>query len=213
VNKNSPFLALAAFALALMATCSACLGTLSNPSPYGRTAFEQRAMRVGILATCPAVKGAWGGTGVIVSPTEILTAAHVVKCPDAVIVVQQEGKPPRHVRVDRIDIDVDLAKLVLMPGMPEFDSAQVLVASVRDYQTVCAAVVLPVAEYRCGEVDNAEWSDYEVAFNAPVESGNSGSGLYDARGRLVGIVTRKRELKGGQSAGGIATTLDGRGWL
>ena len=102
-------------------------------------------------------------------------------------------------RVARINRDVDIARLEIDVLDPPFNpprltigDAQKLVtrtATVEPGDSVCSAVANPERRVQCGEV--VEPLEHGAAFHDTGISvpGNSGSGVFDVDGNLVGIVT------------------------
>lgn len=166
-----------------------------------------------------AVETACGPTGsaVIVDSMHALTAAHVIgECPLPVLLTDSSG----HQRVASIEalVDVDVARLELLPDQPPF---AVAVAGLPPIARPArgAAVCIESGRHhqrRCGAVRAVEPGRGGIAHSAVTIKGDSGSGLYDGRGRLVGIVvTCDVETTGGpcSATGGGATPLWPRTWI
>jgi len=214
--ENSPsaygFLAgLLVFLLGVVANISC-----AHQSPLvSRSVAERYSAAVRIGVTCLGEDGSimsGGGSGVIVSPTVVLTAAHVADMPDALCsfsVSRYDGRE-RSMRVERVDHKLDLARLVLMSGQEPFVYSPVsfgpkpLIGS-----TVCAAPAWPSFKHKCGEVQPYAEAPGNLQMDVVIEPGNSGSGVYDGAGRLVGIVTHLTHCYNGQICGGKAATLEG----
>lgn len=144
------------------------------------------------------------GSGVAVGPSTLLTAAHVVACEgrDApFIVVTLASGESYFARVSRVDVEVDLARLTVEPGGPSLAglAATATTAKISRGAEVCSATASPARARQCGRiVDDAV--DFGVAFRDTGESisGNSGSGVYNRDGHLVGIVTHSyKPISGG----------------
>jgi hypothetical protein len=73
--------------------------------------------------------------------------------------------------------------------------------------TVCAAPSRPVHVHKCGEVYPYTKPPGDISFGIIVEPGNSGSGVYNEDGELVGIVTALRPCANKQWCAGYATSL------
>jgi S1-C subfamily serine protease len=129
------------------------------------------------------------GSGVLIDGRHVLTALHVVDCPilPAVTVYLEDGTP-FFMNVVREDRDRDLALLevasqgnisnrVAPPtlGLPE--------------GRLCSQAAWPYRMSRCGEFDSPD------GFWTASVRGNSGAGVYDEFGALVGIVTRSTEAE------------------
>lgn len=176
-----------------------------------RTPAAQKSHAVRVLVRCKAKNLQASGSGVIVSPTQILTATHVVEwCPDPELIAIPPGGFGRRMRVEMVSTLTDVARLRIADDGSFSDVRPLEIAAVVDGSRVCAALADPYHQRRCGFVeDRRPDMDDDLTFSAPIEPGNSGSGLYDSRGRLVGIVTAKTREHGR----GIATSLAGREWL
>jgi hypothetical protein len=146
-------------------------------------------------STAVAVKTECGwGSGVLVDSRHVYTAHHVIAC--------GKGRLAKKVRVelpngssytatyDALDASRDLARLRLPRaiGVPTLT-----VARVKPGQVVCAVTATPAREFRCGLVDVLKaprvWGDVALK-GMNLWFGNSGSGLYNTDGALVGIITR-----------------------
>lgn len=138
----------------------------------------------------------WGGsvgTGVIIDKNHVLTAAHVVRCPIiAEVRVSTQNGHHYHMVVQRSDESADLA-LLEMSSLDTF--AHALPPAVFGPQpavgdTVCTAVAWPRFEHHCGTISSVtDTAKNDTFMLLPVEHGNSGGGVYDMQGRVVGIVT------------------------
>lgn len=135
------------------------------------------------------------GSGVAVGPEIILTAAHVVTCSGRdvpLVVATLPSGESYFARVSRVDVAADLARLTVEPGGPPLAGlvANVRPAEITRGEEVCSATASPARARQCGAVVDVA-VDFGVAFRDTGESisGNSGSGVYDRGGRLVGIVT------------------------
>lgn len=149
------------------------------------------------------------GSGVVLGGRKVLTSNHVVACKGAadIQVLFQDGRRVRAV-LERAWPERDIAKLVLEQdsGLPD-----VGIVSPRIDNEVCASSALPEREQKCGSVQvtlakpicqkstrnpDIEWC-YDFVANLPLIPGNSGSGVYNTKGELVGIGN------GGQSVVGM----------
>lgn len=137
------------------------------------------------------VDGAYG-SGVMISERDAITAAHVVRC---------EGRLRLHtITVDgrRIaaevvstDVDHDLATIRLLSPAHLGISPPVLA---HPSGVLCVSPAYPARTPACGAA-TANYYDGtsagEIHFGAVVRPGNSGGGVYDEEGRLVGIATTR----------------------
>lgn len=197
------------FLLGLLVSQAACCLQKQTRTAH---VFESYERVVLIQATClqPDMQVVAGfGTGVIVGPDRILTAAHMtmpgMMC--AFEITAQDGKP-RMVKPKVVLEDVDLASMVIASGEP-FNVTSVLYGTKPLLgTTVCSTSAWPSLTRKCGEVlpyTKAKGGDLRMFI--VVEPGNSGSGLYDEDGRLIGIVTARITGVNNQTMEGRAATL------
>ena len=80
---------------------------------------------------------------------------------------------------------------------------------------ICASTAVPVRSWGCGNIaaiTGAPGNDIE--HSEPTNYGNSGSGMYDGHGRLIGIVTEcYTDRTGCSDRGGRATSVGDKEWL
>jgi S1-C subfamily serine protease len=167
----------------------------------------QRHATVAIYVTCVDIGGnlfSKGGSGVITGKHTILTANHVVECSGmSAIFVETLGGALFEMQVVVQMDEYDLAKLVSEETLPW----QVLRIGPQPQpgDVVCHESAIPTRARKCGTVRHVseEPSNRDIRHTAQSESGNSGSGMFDSRGRLIGIVTMKRMDKPGGSAASL----------
>lgn len=157
------------------------------------------------------------GSGVVVSSTQILTAWHVVSTTPPICRLRAsttEGDTYA-LTVDMAAPEADVVRMTI-DGTFKNASTPKLGPKPAVGTTVCVLGAIPSRQRRCGE---AQWTfdvppPGDIEHTAITEPGNSGGGLYDSRGRLVGIVTHLQFCRNGQICGGRATSLAGpRSWL
>jgi S1-C subfamily serine protease len=194
-------------ALFLLATACSCGAvpkrTVEVPPADRALAREEAARAVAVAALCGEAGTAFG-SGVIVGPSTVLTALHVVgHCENPVVLVQTTDEKVRAVVVTA-KWSADVARLELVAGT--FD-APVLERGPRPEpgDRVCVVAAVPDRLRRCGEVD--KYGTDGMYHSAPVQRGNSGGGVYDSAGRLVGVTT----MTIGDGMGGVAAPLEGLG--
>jgi S1-C subfamily serine protease len=158
------------------------------------------------------------GSGVIIDARHVLTAEHVVSCPDLpeVEVTLANGKHMR-LNVEAEWRGRDIARLVIASADTFGDIPPPPMSAPRT-DAVCAAPSTPTAEGTCGTVEQTytepqcqgsmlqHWC-YDVALTLRVLPGNSGAPLYDTNGTLVGIVTGGQFNKDGPTGEGFASSL------
>lgn len=183
---------------------------LPNVPSQPRTTGEQMRTAVVVESSCSMhALGTYRlGSGVLVDGRHVVTAYHVVACGivPLVYVETSDGRRQRFVLVSE-DLDNDTATL-------EIASAEILpVAPVRRARarpgdTACAATARPRRELNCGTVEQVAGRQLRLSNRTLL--GNSGSGLYNARGALVGIVTAQAAATAAESDGsmtGYATAV------
>lgn len=193
------------------------VGVLANAScTYVRGRDPQIAFESTALITVVCLGGEQAaqmyGSGVIVDRQTILTAAHVATSPPGFFCVRTAtmvtGK--RYLLTAGKALPAfDLASLKLAVG--EFDPTYPVSYGDSPHfgAHVCAATAYPQHLWRCGETQTSTDPPGDVAHSIVVEPGNSGSGVYDERGRLVGIITHRWSCFNGQLCGGKMASLAG----
>lgn len=201
--------------------CNACAATpvvmprVAVPVEAIRTARDQHDAMVLITVLCwqadLSVTGHFG-SGVVVSPNRVLTAAHVAAC--------DEGTP--QLFIDAGDGDVaatteiamrglDVARLVTAPGALARWFTPLRLGPIPDIgEHACEAAAAPRTTYRCFTTQASRRD--RIGLDGMVEHGNSGAGLYVA-GRLVGIVVTAGYCELGAACLGGAAPLQDYPWL
>lgn len=223
-------LGICAAAMCLLGSCSraraaAAVPAWPQPSAFGRSDAEKEASAVRVESLC--VQGdPWGqmvtgqggwGSGVIYANETVYTAYHVVEC------------PPKSARLIHV-VTPDGAKhwAELAAARPDHDIARLFVPDLKNtspisiripttHEQVCIASAHPERRLRCGNL--TEVRPFKTESNGTVDiwhevetkRGNSGAGIYDLHGYLIGITTNLRSC--GDPAlelCGLATSLAGR---
>lgn len=208
------------FGLAVNASCA----HYPAPAPSAPPTLEARIAAhydaaVEIAITCASPEGLvqkGAASGVIVSRTRILTAAHVVE-PDegfvcTYIAEDVSGKAYFMYPITVLASDeIDLASMGIISVADEFPPAPPVTFGRAPVpgDRVCSATAWPRREYKCGDVMKPRRPPGDIRLYMTVEPGNSGGGLYDMRGHLVGIVVHTYPNRGnGQYVTGGATSLE-----
>lgn len=168
-----------------------------------------RAVQIGVRCGLTNPKD-YTGTGVIMDNQHVMTAYHVIDCDGPYIVGVKVKGSWKRAWTSRIAPEVDLAVLRLdepLEDAPAVNFTRPPGVGGR----VCIATASPYPTRRCGQVESLD--DGRVRHSIVVEPGNSGSGMYDRRGRLVGIVTHLRTCAGLQICGGVSTELWVNKWI
>lgn len=194
--------------------------------PIARPLSEDRqpVVAVGISTYCIRLHGGvyrqaeWMGSGVIIGERDVLTAAHVVKCKPGwvlrnVVLRSASWVGLRDASLIFVDTLHDAAHLRVQRAYE--GAPRLLLAKPRLGLRACAWVSRPVAGRRCGVITALGYRQaasgvlVDIEFSWTAVGGNSGSPVFDAQGRLVGLVTHRYT----QQPGGLATSLISLGLL
>lgn len=191
------------------------VGKLEDQPDY--TAYYNSAVQITAHCTSPEGEASWFGSGVIVSPTRLLTAGHIAEHASdetcSFVVEDVTGVSYLAYAVKVFDSsEVDLASMELLSYVQQFKGPPIRFGAMPKIgDRVCTATAYPRREERCGQVmmPKAE-PPGDIIIDMVVEPGNSGSGLYNSYGELVGIVVHTYPNRGnGQYVTGGATSLFG----
>ncbi len=206
-----------ALILLLFSACSAC-GAWNPPS--GLTPSQQHNAMVQIRTTC--LEGQKFGSGVLVDDRYVLTATHVIGCDiiPGLPLYKDANKVEVYVTgslFEEADVEVnligwDVSRLKLKSDkLAEYVTPVRVGAKPKFGERVCEISAVPRPTYRCGEVQESPAGRIVLGFS--VESGNSGSGIFNSKGELVGIVTNLIYCQGMVTCSGYGTALIGWSWL
>lgn len=185
------YMLLAAYAVIMLGSCA--------HAPKPAVAANAEAPFPRLENTTVAVFTSCGsGSGVLIDSTHVLTAMHVVNClpvpfiqvPSSITVITLQGRKfvAKH---DKLDMSRDLARLVI-DAQPDAETLRIGRAKLKEM--LCAAVAVPEPGIRCGYVavvDGRPRAQGDVALaRANAWFGNSGSGVYNEHGELVGLLVR-----------------------
>lgn len=214
-----------------LATCCAGVATVvavKSSIDVERVA-RQRSVYITVYCKLPPPAEdvqASSGSGVRIDARHVLTAYHVVDCPfemtititpperpDAGITVTDDNRVQltrgilQYAELELIDRRADLARLRL-PFID--DTPRARVGEVDPGDVVCMANASPSPRYDCGTI-RRDFDEHrgDLEHTMATLHGNSGSGLYDDRGRLVGIVVSKLDT----DVGGRSTSLADHPWF
>lgn len=190
--------------LLLLAAIASC-NRLARPAllPVDRRSPDtQHAMAVKVIAYCSNGKRN-SGTGVMVSGWHVLTALHVIECPSSVVIDVVSGERRWRFTTEKEWRDADVAR-IQMDGAGEFNrkvNPPVLrLARLPMYEPVYMQAALPVWKEIAGESTGYSYGGVtygagslrkEFSYEIISQPGNSGSGVYDRMGQLVGIHTKR----------------------
>jgi S1-C subfamily serine protease len=187
--------------LAVMAL-AACVSLPHVPAaPRGYAERERAAVRVDMACNVAGIPG-WEdephfddwtightGSGVVIDERHVLTAAHVTACPTlpGVMLTTWDGRHLQAV-VTQEDRDRDFAVLELASAdRMHLDVSPPAVTHAAVGAVVCIETAEPTRAANCGPVAEVLPGKGGIHVNAIIGHGNSGSGVYDTQGRLVGI--------------------------
>lgn len=218
-NHLAALLAVVLTAVLVVSTCGSCARW-----QRGRTAYQMHYSTVTLRVTCPGGLGA--GSGVVVARDRVLTAAHVVRCRpvpglnlthDPIKVeVSGEGDDWVPARVVRYDETPDLAVVEADVGKYHTDVVYGPRPNMGD-QACASTGAFPGHAIKCGVVQPSSkpaGTIGDIGIYTTIEYGNSGSGVYDYHGRLVGIVVKLGRCVNDQFCRGYATSIwSHREWL
>lgn len=205
--------------------CARRVGPVRTPDQQAAAAVEVRVVcaRSEVDVTDGSVTASFvphKGSGVVVSSTEVLTAAHVAAChdprrgADAFVagVVKFADGTSRAAELLSYDNERDIARLNVTG--PPLRVAPIGYARPTKWAHACVVSAVPERARRCGQVNEIadRWREQAIIDGhmlTEVYAGNSGSGVYDARGRLIGLATNGRSCVRDPSkscGGGFTTT-------
>lgn len=187
--------ALSAVLLAVLVTsCVSCA------HGFKRETFRQRdidgaARAVALYVSCTDVDGTitqkGTGTGIIVSRDRVITAWHVVNCgqASASILIENVAGVMAPGRVELVALPNDIARVKYRGKLLENAAPPTvgIVTEAQEGQLVCAYTARPVRDKSCGVLYRVLDDENGIRYVAPTLHGNSGSGVYDFRGRLIAI--------------------------
>lgn len=176
------------------------------------------------------------GSGVVVGPHRVLSALHVSGCETdwpnpldlskpiklhgtlmymRVVTGDKNDPKEHHAEVVQRFPKRDIMTLHTEDDLGAYMSPIAIGVDPEVGDTVCEASGSPTWTYRCGIVQPnlAAGRDGDIRFAFKVEHGNSGSGLYDAHGHLVGIVVMLRTCEFDEVCEGYASSLYDLAWL
>lgn len=184
----------AAVLTGILAFAALALAGCQFPGPVAPEDIDQRS--VSIYTQCPFAPN-MSGSGTIIGPEHVVTAMHVVaRCPGQPIAIVAHDKTIFVGFLEQLNVHHDTALFGVKELLPRlWDPAPTVVphADIRVGDVLCTMSQEPHVSqkekpfFRCGDV----YKTYRGWVFADLDSipGNSGSGVYDSAGRLVGIVS------------------------
>lgn len=168
----------------------------------GNLVREQYNRTTELMVICS--DGQFTGSGVIVGPDTVLTATHVVDC-NGLVLVRDVVTDVVFVAEVASNLDGDDIAQLYVPGIR--GPAVRIGKRPEPGDTVCAFVGNPNRWRVCGEVYVEKGKEGEILFSGVVQPGNSGSGVYNSDGDLVGIISISLLCRNGQFCGGGFTSI------
>jgi S1-C subfamily serine protease len=151
--------------------------------------LDEICVKVDLTTTNQAYTG-YRGTGIALGPRRVLTAGHMADCNVQGLYVELPNGSHAFASVIWLSRARDLALLSIPNGSLGDTLASPEVAAVKIGETVCAHVADPKVDTLCGVVTSVGGpGGRDVNFTGAVQHGNSGAGVFNAQGKLVGIIT------------------------
>jgi hypothetical protein len=196
-----------ALAMVVASTCSSC-ASAPPLSAIGRTRPQMHWASVTLRVKCP-LSGMSYGSGVVYGK-KVITAGHVASCRERLSPTIEVSPEPGSWYAARdvitlghydmttgIFLGSDIASMTV-DGLDTWNPPVAIVAQPKIGDTVCAATgMVPAPALRCGTVQPSVANDDIIDVDIHVEPGNSGAGVYNSNGNLVGIVVRFTTCFGG----------------
>ena len=194
------------FILCILVLALTACAAQQRPGTGEPLSEAQRAATVAVHMLCAGDDGmrSWRGSGVIVDETTVLTAYHVADCDgDAMMAVETLRGVMVMAVLGNFDATSDVASLILLESIPGHSAKIAKPPAIG--QVICTEVAIPTRARKCGRV---HWLAPDPAQNdirngMHVVGGNSGGGVYNQQGGLVGIVTLRRTDKPGGAAASL----------
>jgi len=169
---------------------AAAIADSADESRTGLSLREQHDATVEVYVDCVNTPKGWIGTGVVVGPDAVLTAAHLINDCETTLTVHV-GPDPEHyqrARPDLFSLDHDIMRLRVETP---FDVKPATVVGVpRAGEFLCLSAARPAPGFSCGNVEKVEHAAGKAELldhTIPTDHGNSGSGVYSIDGELVAL--------------------------
>ena len=182
------------FILPLLILLASC--TINNPRyrdhEKQREAYQELAT-VAIAGMCVEPEGVktWYGSGVIIGPSSVMTAHHVVDCAGTLsLQIQTNDGTIATVTTSWESPDHDLA-IVKTAESLLIPTHFAIGAKPKNDSEICTQNGYPNRYRICGKVqsDTRDTPGRDIEYRGINVPGNSGSGCFDSRGHLVGVLT------------------------
>lgn len=184
------------FILPLLILLTSC--TINNPryrdAAKQRAAYQELAT-VAIAGMCLHSEGdgvtVWHGSGVIIASDYVLTAAHVTDCTgEMTLILQTSDGTLVKSSVVWEDLEHDLAVVKTSETLPIPTHFAIGIKPKNDSE-ICTQNGYPNRYRICGRVQagTRDTPGRDIEYRGINVPGNSGSGCFDSRGQLVGVLT------------------------
>lgn len=198
---RSRILLLLVIVVGICSTQPCCVATVPQ-EPFSAEHQVQAAAAVDelcVLLGAPTAVNEYSGTAVMVAPDRALTAGHLAQCHVQGLYVTMLDGASGYAGIVWLNRNRDLALLSLDEGgLGETYGAPAIGTSYVG-EEACARTAEPKRDLVCGVITMVGGApDGDVTFTAPIRHGNSGAGVYDYHGRLLGIVTSLTPQGGGR---------------
>lgn len=166
--------------------------------------------------TCDGGKHAKQGSGLAISPTKAITAAHVVLCEDgklATSIAARTGPLAYMLKVQDYDANTDVAVLTLIDDMLNpgrfLTHVKVLETAEAHYGKAYASLGYPERGWYEFNIVQVNYRDrwYQASGDLLVVPGNSGSPVFNEVGQLIGIIVQWRGARFGLSVQTIGAVI------
>jgi len=201
------------FGICFSSVVGCCIPEPVAPKPL--TVARQTAVTAHVSQLCVHLlpdgsmsKDVYDASGVVISANRVLTAGHIADCKVQGLYVEMPDGSEGQAGLVWRDEARDIAMLSIpLSGLGKGYEVPAL-GPVSVNEVVCAHVAEPDVGTVCGIVTSVNGNaNGNVVFTGPVEHGNSGAGVYDPQGRLVGIITKLMEDGGGMFVSVIPSDL------
>ena len=178
------------------------------------TVVQQSQAAVRIRVECITLNGEpgqnWNGSGVVADSMHVVTARHVIACPHERLSNLQIYVGERKLEKVSVLAEDELHDLAVLkfqkaiPGTPTVHVIQALPGP------ACAETGWPTRVRRCGRISevsdkDVRGLDVDLELKMPILPGNSGSGIFDRHGFLIGVVTHRHTDR--PDDGGLGSSL------
>ncbi len=171
---------------------------------------HEAAVVIEVLCKTPTgLKFGFIGSGVIASPTQVLTAGHVIDDPNCIYSALDVRKKHHPLTVEVLQKDLDVARLVSTVPFETYTPIEIS-GPPEPGERLCVVTWYPQPSRFCGDYYalSSNGGEANLMWDGRVYPGNSGSAIYDDWGHLIGITTHTRQCPDGSQCIGFGTSLN-----